>query len=141
MSSDMKEDFENGVYLKRVRKFDNCAVILRAVASLPEHGGTHAEILARIKETTPGYPPGNLSAFLPQLASDERGGLLRNTPDGRWRYDEPLQHTYAQILFNIELEDGDIFALELIQSVSGEQRDRAQAAASLDAPEGSHARG
>jgi len=133
MSGDMREDFEKGVFLKRARKFDNCAVILRAVARLPENGGTHAEILARIKETTPGYPPANLSAFLPQLASDDRGGLLRNTSDGRWRYDEPLQHTYAQILFNIEPEEGDIFAAELLQSVSGEQRERAQAAASIDA--------
>ena len=133
MSGDMREDFEKGVFLKRARIFDNCAVILRAVARLPEQGGTHAEILARIKETTPGYPPENLSGFLPQLAKDERGGLLRNTPDGRWRYDEPLQHTYAQILFSLELEDGDLFAGELLQSVSDEQRSRAQAAASFDA--------
>lgn len=135
MSGNMKEDFEKGVFLKRVRKFDNCAVILRAIAGLPERGGTHAEILAQIKESTPGYPAGNLSAFLPQLASDERGGLLRNTPDGRWRYDEPLQHTYAQILFNIRLETDDIFASELLESVSNEQRDKAQAAASIDAAE------
>lgn len=134
MSGDMKENFDKGVFLKRARKYDNCAVILRAVASLPERGGTHAEILARIRETTPGYPTGNLSAFLPQLTEDERGGLLRSTSDGRWRYDKPLQHTYAQILFNIDLEDDDVFASELVQSVSGDQQTKAQAAASIDAP-------
>lgn len=132
MSGDMKEAFEKGVYLKRDRKYDNCAVILKAVASLPERGGTHAEILAQIRESTPGYPAGNLSSFLPQLAGDERGNLLRKTREGRWRYDEPLQHTYAQILFGVDLEEGDLFASELAQSVSESERIEAQSAALLD---------
>jgi hypothetical protein len=133
MSGDMQEKFELGIKLKRQRTYDNCAMILRAVASLPESGGTHAEILAKIRETKRSYPPSNLSNFLPQLAQEDRGELLRMTPDGRWRYDEPLQHTFAQILFSIPSAGDDVFADALSEQIPEAQRQEALEAADVAA--------
>lgn len=129
MSGEMQEAFDKGMLLKRERKYDNCALILRAVASLPERGGTKAEILAKIKETHPTYKPGGLTNFLPQLTKPDRGELLRETLDGRWRYNEPLQHTYAQILFKFPVGTDDPFADALSSQVPSEQSEEAQKAA------------
>lgn len=130
MSGTMQEAFDKGMLLKRRRQYDNCALILKAIASLPERGGTKAEILDKIRETHPNYPQPNLNGFLPQLTEEDRGELLRETLDGRWRYSEPLQHTYAQILFEFPVGADDLFADALSSQVPAEQRREAQEAAS-----------
>lgn len=130
MQGNMKHSLEMAVYRKRTRKYDNCAIILKAIASLPEHGGTHAEILAEIRKTIPEYPPSNLTFYLVELGTEERGAMIRKTADGRHRFDEPLQHTYAQINFNLDPREGDLFAAELSTQVTDEEKARALAAAS-----------
>ena len=129
MQSDIKERFEKGLYLKRKRKYDNCGIILRAIASLPESGGTHAEILAKIRESIAEYPPSNLTSYLVELGSEDRGSLIRKAADGKHRFDEPMQHTYAQIIFDLEPAADDLYASELETQVSEEDRERAAAAA------------
>jgi len=129
MQSDIKERFEKGLFLKRKRKYDNCGIILRAIASLPENGGTHAEILAKIREQSAEYPASNLTSYLVELGGEDRGALVRKTADGKHRFDEPMQHTYAQIIFDLKPAADDLYASELETQVSAADRERAAAAA------------
>ena len=128
LSHDMKERFEKAVFRSRTRKFDNCTIILKALAALPEHGGMHNEILTEIRKQYSDYPTGNLTYYSAKLTTEERGALVRKTGDNRFRFDEPLQHTYAQLLFKIEPENDDLFAEEVAAYVSEEDREYVTAA-------------
>lgn len=57
----------------------------------------HSELLSDIRKMEKSYPAGNLTTYLSQLIGEQRGGLLRIGGDGRYRFVEPLHHTFAQV--------------------------------------------
>lgn len=63
MQGDTKEAFEKALYLRRERKYNNCALILEALAALPATGGSHADLLNKIHRTKHEYPASNLSSL------------------------------------------------------------------------------
>lgn len=134
-SGSMKAAFDKALEVTQIRKFNNYAIILRAVASLPERGATHATIFARIKEVHPEYPAGNLTQYLRKLQAPERSGLIRKTSEGLFRYDQPLQHAYAILRFDLPLNSDWSTGL----SVSEEEKETAVRQATeenLEAPGG-----
>lgn len=118
----MKDDFDVALEVTQTRKYHNYAIILRAIASLPERGATHAEILARIRQDLPDYPAGNLTTYLRKLQTEERKALIRKTSEGLFRYNRPLQHAYAILRFKLPISAQEEFwATDL--TVSQEEQD------------------
>lgn len=95
-SDTLKAAFDAALMRHRVRKYDNCREILTVLATGPLAGMRHSDILARIRETHREYPPANLTVYLRDLTTERRGNLLRSSPDGNYRFADPLHHTFAQ---------------------------------------------
>ncbi|NHC47129.1 hypothetical protein [Motilibacter aurantiacus] len=95
-SDTLKGTFDRALVRHKVRRFDNCRLILAALAAASPEGLLHAEPLTSIRAKHADYPPGNLTSYLRQLVGEERGSVLRHGTDGRFRFAEPLYHAYAQ---------------------------------------------
>ncbi|KJL45629.1 hypothetical protein RR49_00038 [Microbacterium ginsengisoli] len=118
----MREDFDAALEVTQTRKYHNYAIILRAIAALPERGATHAQILAKIREGLPDYPPGNLTTYLRKLQTEERRALIRKTSEGLFRYNRPLQHAYAILRFKLPMNaEEEFWARDL--TVTTEEQD------------------
>lgn len=98
---DMKGDFDAAMIVKKKRRYNNHAIILKALAELHEEGAFYSEILAQIRKEHPEYPQGNLTTYIAQLQTDERRSLVRKTSEGKFRYDQPLQYAYAVRRFDV----------------------------------------
>jgi hypothetical protein len=61
----------------------------------------HSEILADIRQEHRRYPAANLTNYLRELQSDKRGPLIRKGQDGRFRFVDPISHTYAQAILDV----------------------------------------
>lgn len=96
-SDTLKATFDRALKRHRVRTYDNTRLILRALARGPLEGMLHAEILGEIHKEAPSYPASNLTVYLRELLGDERGNILRLGEDGKYRYADPLHHTFAQL--------------------------------------------
>jgi energy-coupling factor transporter ATP-binding protein EcfA2 len=96
-SDTLKARFDKALRRHKVKKFDNCRLILEAIASGSLSGMLFADILAVIRETKDDYPTGNLTTYLRELTQDKRGNILRSGIDGRYRFIDPLYHTFAQL--------------------------------------------
>jgi len=55
-----------------------------------------AEILGTIRAKEGEYPIGNLTRYLKELTEDQRGSVIKLGADGKYRFVEPLYHTFAQ---------------------------------------------
>jgi DNA-binding CsgD family transcriptional regulator len=96
-SDTLKAAFELALKRHKVRKYDNCQLILTALAGGSLIGMRHAEILNSIREVHSEYPAGNLTSYLQELQTEDRGAILRCGADRRYRFIDPLHHTYAQV--------------------------------------------
>jgi energy-coupling factor transporter ATP-binding protein EcfA2 len=96
-SDTLKKTFDMALHRERKRKYDNCRLILMAIASGQLVGMHNYEILDQIRKIHHDYPSGNLTNYLNELMSDKRGAMLRHSSDGRFRFIDPLHHVYAQI--------------------------------------------
>jgi hypothetical protein len=79
-------------------KYDNCKIILAALASGPLEGMTLDEILSKIREDYKDYPEKNLRRYLRELARDERGQLVKLAEDGKWRFIDFMYHTLVRAM-------------------------------------------
>ncbi|MFJ2355622.1 ATP-binding protein [Frigoribacterium sp. NPDC087798] len=131
---DFKDDFDVAMEVKVTRTYANHAIILRALASLPERGATHAQIQAEILKTHAKYPPGNLTKYLRELQTEDRKALVRRTSEGVFRFDRPLQHAYAKLRFDVPArEEEDFWSSSL--SVSREDQEESVRLALEENPE------
>lgn len=107
-SDTLKAAFDKALKRHKVRRYDNCRLILTSLARGALTGMLHSEILSDIRKIEKSYPAGNLTTYLFQLTGEERGSLLRIGGDGRYRFVEPLHHTFAQVtLARQALPDSD----------------------------------
>ena len=98
-SDTVKGVFDQALRRYRIRKYDNCRMILAAVARGGPNGMQNGEIYSAIREDHPEYPQSNLTTYLRELTSEDRGRILTQGVDGRYRFAEPLYYAYAQALF------------------------------------------
>lgn len=117
-SGNLKPRFEKALLVHRKRTYDNPRILLSALAELPESGGTIGDILSVIRQETPHYPSGNATNYLRELQGEERGALVRKTSSGKFRFDEPLQHAYAKMLFGMTSPGAEQAASYWEQAVS-----------------------
>lgn len=107
-SDTLKEIFDKAVKVDRVRKYSNPQVILEAILALGKDGLTHNEILNKIKKTIPDYPAGNLTSYLKQLQSQERGSILRfDSNAGKYYFTSPFVKAYAHCILTKRTKQQD----------------------------------
>lgn len=98
-SDTLKSAFDKALKRVRSRRYDNCRLIVRALAGLHQDGATHAEVLAEVRKTTPEYPSGNLTTYLRELQGEERGAVLRyDAASGRFSFSDPVYRAFADSL-------------------------------------------
>ena len=99
-SDSLKAAFAKALRRKRPRKFDNTGLILRALTIVGEQGALYADILRQIRLEEPNFPQGNLTLYLGELATSERGEMIRHdVVSGMYYYNDPLHFAYARCLF------------------------------------------
>lgn len=96
-SDTLKAGFDKALKRHRVRRFDNCRLILAAIASGPLSGMLVSDILNTVREVEAEYPAGNLAQYLRELTQDTRGNVLRLGADGKYRFSDPLYYSFAQL--------------------------------------------
>lgn len=96
-SDTLKARFDKALKRHRVRRYDNCRLILAAVASGPLTGMLVSDILNGVRDVEPEYPTGNLTQYLRELTSDARGNILHLGSDGKYRFSDPLFYSFAQL--------------------------------------------
>ena len=93
-SASLKTAFERAIRRKRKGQFDNCRLILKALANYGEDGAQHHELLGRIRGDAPDFPAGNLTQYLRELQTKDRGEIVR--------YDEvSLRYSFSDPLFRV----------------------------------------
>jgi GTPase SAR1 family protein len=102
-SDSLRAIFDDAVGRKRVRKYDNGGLIIRALAAGPKGGMNHAELLAAIRVNEPQYLPSNLTNYLQRLTQGEEP-ILRKVGTAQYRFAEPLYRSYAQFRFHGEVQ-------------------------------------
>lgn len=116
-SDTLKSTFDKALRRRKIRKFDNCRLILQALAKGPLDGREYAEILSSIHAVVSDYPAGNLSQYLNELTHEERGGILRVGLDRKYRFVDPLYHTFAQLTL-LEQPPGGNFIHESVAELA-----------------------
>ena len=116
-SDSVKAKFDAALRRHRVRRFDNTRLILAAMAQGPIEGMLQGEILSSIKTDEPDYPASNLTLYLRQLLTEQRGSLVILSPDGRYRFVDPLHHTYAKVALRRPAGRGGAWSIRLDHDV------------------------
>lgn len=99
-SDSLKHIFDRASRTERKTKFDNYKIVIRALASFGQDGAARAELLAKIRKTTPKYPPSNLKHCLDQLTAEDRGNLVRySKSSGAYSFSDPTFRAFALIKF------------------------------------------
>ena len=99
-SDSLKFAFDRAFRIKRKGRYDNCRLIIEALAEFDQEGAPHGEIMDRIKRKEKNYPAGNLTYYLNQLTSEERGSLLRiDATSGRFSFADPIYRAFALSFF------------------------------------------
>jgi len=100
-SDTLKSTFDKALKRHREVKYDNCRLILEALATFPNEGATRSQILQHIQNIVKEYPVGNLTAYLKELETKERGIVLRyNHNSRRYSFSDPIFRTFALAVFN-----------------------------------------
>jgi len=101
-SDSVKSLFERALRQQRKRKFNNCALILEALAqSEADDGLSKGELVKAIKRKEPAYPQGNVTRYLELLQTEDRGAILRfYATSQRYDFANPFHKVYARMLFS-----------------------------------------
>jgi GTPase SAR1 family protein len=135
-SDTLKAVFSRALRTKKKSKYENSRVIVKALSRLPLDGATHNDILKEIQSEIPEYPPSNLTVYLRELRTEDRGELIRyDSYSNKFAFSEPMFSVYAKCLFQESATEGEITIEDALQIDVGKLvRDRI-AALSKSTPE------
>lgn len=95
----LRDVYDRATRTKRRRMYDNCRLIIHALAESNKDGCTHAELLQKIQRTQPRYRPSNLTQYLGKLTSRDRDYVLfYDSASGRYSFSSPMLHAYVRAL-------------------------------------------
>lgn len=121
-SDTVKGAFDKALKQRR-RKYENGKLILQALTKFDQNGATYSQILKSIQAKEPDYPQGNLTAFLPQLQTEEKGKLLRyDNASGKYAFTDPIYRVFAMGAFGEKSDPVDFFGDSLEIKLSDETR-------------------
>jgi energy-coupling factor transporter ATP-binding protein EcfA2 len=102
-SDTLRKRYEKAVKVHKVRKYDNGKVIIEALANMKFEEVQQNAILNEIRKIHPNYPQANLSTYLTQLQSTEKGEIIIINPNnGKYSFSDPLIRTYIKCRNDIE---------------------------------------
>lgn len=102
-SDTIKKAFDNAFKQKKIKRFDNARLILKALSELPQDGAHRAEIYQKITKLESTYPQGNLTAFLKSLSNEQDNSLLRyDSVSGKYSFRDPIYRAFALAYFSKE---------------------------------------
>lgn len=97
-SDSIKSVFDMALKRKRERKFDNCWLILKAMAQSNQDALTSGAISQMIKTDKPDYPSSQVTKYLTELMSEERGAIVRfDERSGKYSFSNPFHKVYMMI--------------------------------------------
>ncbi len=74
-------------------------MIVKAMADMPQEGTIYSTILEHIQKRHSDYPQGNLTTYLGELQSEDRGAILRfDENSGFYSFSNPFYRAYSQIM-------------------------------------------
>ncbi len=117
-SDTLKEIYDKAVRRKQSGTWDNCHMIIHAIAALPQDGAIHSVILNEIHKDAPKYPSGNLTTYLKQLRTDDRGEILRlDANSGKFSFANPFYRAYVQMVKEMETKQEQVEPTEVSKHV------------------------
>ncbi|WP_020534027.1 hypothetical protein [Flexithrix dorotheae] len=108
-SGSLSDLFDKITMTKRTRSYENNKIILKAIIDLNLESVSHSEILAKIKESHPSYPQGNLTTYLKKLSNfgiDEEV-LYFNNSTNKYSIRNPFFKVFAAMRFHQETSMGN----------------------------------
>lgn len=99
-SDSLRAVFDSALSQSRKRKYNNTQIILEAMVKLRRERLQRADIMVEIQKNVPEYPPGNLTTYLRELQTEERGGIITYDPQAKlYSFSRPIYRAYARCLF------------------------------------------
>ncbi|MDO9206872.1 MAG: hypothetical protein Q7T91_01340 [Sulfuricurvum sp.] len=93
-SDSIKDKFDKALK-QRDTKFKNTELIMTALAKFPADGATYSQLLKTVLDQRNDYPQGNLTIYLTQLQSSDKGQLIKyDTASGKYSFSEPIYIPY-----------------------------------------------
>lgn len=118
-SDTLKQRYNNAAKDHKIIKYSNAKEIINAMLRLDKEDMTHNEIWNEIKKIHPKYPAGNLSTYLKQLRSSERGEIIRfDESSNKYSFSDPFFKAYA---YCVTGDDGIKLTREEIIRISFEK--------------------
>ena len=114
----LQGEYDRAVRAERIKKFDNCRIVVNALGALPPDGGTHHDILSEINKEVPEYRASNLTHYLRKLESAACGNIIsRDAASNRYFFTSPMMHAYVRTLSRksqkASLKDPHRFTIDL----------------------------
>lgn len=100
-SDTLKALFDAALVRQRERRYDNTRLLLEALATGPTEGMSHAEIRTHIRKQHADYPAGNVTTYLNKLQQLDRGAVVKQAANGKFRFKDPILHSYARAIFKV----------------------------------------
>ncbi len=99
----LRDTYDRATRAKRIKRFDNCRMILHALAELGPDGGLFGEVYDQVRRHSADYPAGNLTLYLRELQSEEREfTVLQDSASGRFSFSSPMMHAYVRAILQRE---------------------------------------
>lgn len=100
-SDTLKNVFDKALRQKRKRTYNNGKLILKSLVHFEQSGGTFNQILSQIRRSEPNYPASNLTHYLNELQTEERGRLISyDSNSGLYFFSDPVYRVFALVLLN-----------------------------------------
>ena len=118
-SDTLRDRFSSVLVVQARSHIDSPRLILAVLAAAKLEGLTEPEILDRVRTRYPSYTAPTLKRWLKKLREGGPEDLIYRSADGRYRFGEPVMHTYAQGLFGVDVDsDLAIRFSELLRSAT-----------------------
>lgn len=117
-SDTLKERFDRASKARRKGRFDNGNIILKALCGFGPDGAVYGDLHKKIKRSKPDYPAGNLTLYLKELLSSERGEVIcLDSASGKYSFADPFIRAYshAKLVANSPVTSADIINRLIIQ--------------------------
>ena len=126
-SDTLKAVFDKALRRKKSGKYDNCRIVLEALAKFDQEGATHGQIIAEIHKRHHGYPSGNCTYYLDELQRSDRGCIIRNDPvSGRFSFSDPIFRAFAVTMFEKDHEHAGVLEVTFNLSLGELQKELEQ---------------
>lgn len=108
--SDTYKKLFDEVTRHREREYRNVELILKAMAQLDDEQ-SHNDVLTKIQEELPKYPPSNLSHYLKLMTSPALNEIVRqDNASGKYSYSDPFFKAFVTMQFRIQASN-DILSI------------------------------